>query len=673
MRTQSSSSGAALVRVLAWLPVGALTYHLKDTVLLRSGGYDLVAQLLHIERSADLSVWYKLALFRKEALLVGLLLPLSLFALVRWMSPRHGRVLVGTLGTVALVILYLELKTFWEVGTFLPFSILSGGIWQAGRQYGNDYMNIGSLVKFCILIGATFLFLWASARFDRIDRRWEGRPRRAVYLASVGLLVGLAGVTWLPQVPPNPYLSNVFVSSMNSFLGLSSEAATTREYEGRSPRQLLDQYRDLTRSPLPNAKSAYWAQAAGFDVLFFVLETAPAECLDLTASTGKFPNFEHLREHAFVGVRHFSTYPYTVRAVFSIYSSWYPSHSTHDFIEALTEVSRDLKAPGVIRSLADQGYSTAVFVPEVTENFDNDYARFKALGFQRQVVPKDADPLAETSPVAGDQRRSWRRTKDLQVLGLLESDLRRTIRSGHRYAYAFHPQYSHGPWPNASVHSTLDAICQEGRAIFQEEDRWMGRILQLLEGEGALDRTLVVVTGDHGFRTSTEYPEFLGGTLNDVSYRVPLLISAPGVLSSAVPIQWMTSHIDIAPSVLDLLGVSRERDLELGSPIWNPQLGGRTTFFYAQEYLGTDGFYSNGNIYMLKYIFGGVAAAKWTGKLEFAPSDLGKPDRALADTIRATLVRATSIQAGIARAMIPSSFDSAFSTAPRAGSQKGEN
>ena len=152
-------------------------------------------------------------------------------------------------------------------------------------------------------------------------------------------------------------------------------------------------------------------------------------------------------------------------------------------------------------------------------------------------------------------------------MDLFEADLRKTIRAKQRYAYAFHPQYSHGPWPNTQAHPDIDAICAEGRSMFREEDQWMGRIVRVLEAEGTLNKTLIVVTGDHGFRTNTEYPGFLGGTLDQITYRVPLVLSAPGVLGATSPISWITSHIDIAPSVLDLLGVERERGLELGSPI----------------------------------------------------------------------------------------------------------
>ena len=60
----------------------------------------------------------------------------------------------------------------------------------------------------------------------------------------------------------------------------------------------------------------------------------------------------------------------------------------------------------------------------------------------------------------------------------------------------------------------------------------------------------------------------------------------------------MTSHIDVTPSILDLLGISEGRGFELGSPLWDARLGQRATFFWANQYLGADGFQEKGEYYM---------------------------------------------------------------------------
>ncbi len=119
----------------------------------------------------------------------------------------------------------------------------------------------------------------------------------------------------------------------------------------------------------------------------------------------------------------------------------------------------------------------------------------------------------------------------------------------------------------------------------------MAEIVDNLERAGRLDKTLIVVVGDHGIRTQLEDPAFQVGMIQDYSFHVPLLLFAPTVLTSRRDIPWLTSHIDITPSLLDLLGVSTGREFEQGSPLWDERLVKRTTFFWGNHYLGSDGYY----------------------------------------------------------------------------------
>ena len=60
----------------------------------------------------------------------------------------------------------------------------------------------------------------------------------------------------------------------------------------------------------------------------------------------------------------------------------------------------------------------------------------------------------------------------------------------------------------------------------------------------------------------------------------------------------LTSHIDISPTLLDLLGVNRNKTLEQGLGLWDSGLKDRTTFFLGNWYFGADGFHENGEFKM---------------------------------------------------------------------------
>jgi len=97
-------------------------------------------------------------------------------------------------------------------------------------------------------------------------------------------------------------------------------------------------------------------------------------------------------------------------------------------------------------------------------------------------------------------------------------------------------------------------------------------------------------------------------------------IYAPKTLEAPLKINWLTSHIDIAPTLLDLLGVDRRRELEQGAAIWNSALAQRTTFFFARQTFGTDGYYSASRYFMWNQLSDTVSAS--AARLHFETKDV---------------------------------------------------
>ncbi len=157
------------------------------------------------------------------------------------------------------------------------------------------------------------------------------------------------------------------------------------------------------------------------------------------------------------------------------------------------------------------------------------------------------------------------------------------------------------------------------RRILAQEDSWLGEIVATLEHHHQLENTVIAIFGDHGIRTQHEDPKFIGGTLDDYSFHVPMRIYAPKTLSAPLRINWLTSHIDITPTLLDLLGVDRRRELEQGTPIWNPEVAKRTTFFLARQTFGTDGYYTGSRYFMWNQLSGTVSAS---ARLHFEVNDV---------------------------------------------------
>jgi hypothetical protein len=75
-----------------------------------------------------------------------------------------------------------------------------------------------------------------------------------------------------------------------------------------------------------------------------------------------------------------------------------------------------------------------------------------------------------------------------------------------------------------------------------------------------------------------------------------MLIYVPGALQHETIIDTPTSHIDISPTLLDLLGISAGRENEQGLPVYDPEIGQRRLFL-QMEMFGATGYYYGGNYY----------------------------------------------------------------------------
>ena len=86
-------------------------------------------------------------------------------------------------------------------------------------------------------------------------------------------------------------------------------------------------------------------------------------------------------------------------------------------------------------------------------------------------------------------------------------------------------------------------------------DRSVGKILAALEESGQADNTIIVFTSDHGEMVGDH--GILGKTvLYEESVKVPLLIHVPWLSDQQRMIGGNISHIDLVPTLLDLMGES---------------------------------------------------------------------------------------------------------------------
>ncbi len=93
-------------------------------------------------------------------------------------------------------------------------------------------------------------------------------------------------------------------------------------------------------------------------------------------------------------------------------------------------------------------------------------------------------------------------------------------------------------------------------------DRALGRVLEKLRQDGLLEDTVVVVTGDHGESLGEHGEKTHGVFVYDATVRVPLLFRFPRLLPRGRVYQGPVSSVDVAPTLLGLLGLPGGEETE---------------------------------------------------------------------------------------------------------------
>ena len=528
-----------------------------------------------------------LACYRMDILLLFGVVPTAL-ALIFFILPRSWQLpLLATACVFIEVIVYAEGRSLMLVGQFSALSLFISAIsWGSNGSAAHDYIPVSGVVKLALASAVVIASALIAHRLARGNFPTNSRLRRNVVVGYFAAVILLSGIGWVIPLPPTALTTSIASVLTKSFLGLDPVDGNTTGLQSLSMNELIGKYRQLAHAPTSDKNPTYWGHAKNMNVIFIVMETAPARYLDLTGDLSDDPNFARLREHAIVADRQQSTYPYTNRAHLSIFTSLYP-YAKKNF-----QAFPHQRLPGVISSLKDDGYQTAVYGHLWTG--ETDANMYKSIGFDNYVVPPGG---LDSGNVEWKQKIAI----DKGALQMLESDVAKWNSSGKKFAVAFLPNVGHGPWPDMSADGNRQTIPERGRALMKLQDSWLGELLQVLDKNNMMSDTVIVITGDHGVRDKVDDPSFNIGLIDEYSYHVPMMVYCPA-LPKRVDVPWITSHIDIAPTVLDLLGIDRGRTMEEGAPVWQDQLRDRTTFFLASHYMGADGYYEDQKFYMVKYL-----------------------------------------------------------------------
>lgn len=232
---------------------------------------------------------------------------------------------------------------------------------------------------------------------------------------------------------------------------------------------------------------------------------------------------------------------------------------------------------GLASVLAENGYETVSAVP-FEGSFWNRRATHRAYGYERSLFVEDFGPGEEIGWGLND--RAFLSQAVARLAELREPWCAYLLTLSLHHPFDGFPDHLKlldvGDWEGTPFGNYLHTM--------HHFDRALADFVATLDEAGLGDRTVLALWGDHdaGFEWRSEIAAAMGATHDAtgwyLSQRVPLLIRVPDIEAPPEALELPAGHVDVAPTLLALLGVDPApyaftgRNL-LGSPGTGPVVG----------------------------------------------------------------------------------------------------
>ena len=279
--------------------------------------------------------------------------------------------------------------------------------------------------------------------------------------------------------------------------------------------------------------------ATASNVLIVTIDTLRADRIGIYgAADVATPNIDALaRDGAWAPQATVHT-PLTRPSHISIFSGRYPAeHGIRDNVAP----TLDSGVPLLAEVFERQGLDTAAFVSSVVLTRQSGLARGFAHYSDRFEVGEDDARFLNTIQKRGDivtgEAIEWIRA-----------------RGGRRFFAWVHLYDPHDPYePPGRYAVEYAARPYDGEVAWSDE--LVGRLLAALRDAGIADRTLVVVTSDHGEGLGEHGEDVHGYFVYETTLRVPLVMRGPGI-QPGTALGVVARSVDLVPTIAELAGAA---------------------------------------------------------------------------------------------------------------------
>jgi lipoteichoic acid synthase len=416
---------------------------------------------------------------------------------------------------VALAALNIPLERVLGTPLTLPMLHAARGTLSDSIRHEASALNL-ALGAFVFAVGAALPKVWSSRRSP--NARW--------FLTGLALVA--LGLFARRHVDTHGLDRNVFLALARSAVPRVRADGDDGDWRGPlAPQDSVGALTDLR------------GIASGRNVLLVILESTAARYLQpYGAALDPMPHLTELAGRSIVFENAYAVYPESIKGLVAVLASRYPA------FDVSAERHAGVMSPSLASVLSAAGYRTALFHS----------GRFMYLGMAEELAASGFGELEDAGKIGGNAHSSFGIDEPAAVHRVLqwidEAPPTRRFLAAYLPIAGHHP-YSFSGRPVFPGSSDMDRY----RNALHEGDESLGVLLDGLRERGLADSTVIVVIGDHG-EAFAQHPGNIGHdlALYEENVRVPFLIHVPGIARPARRAPQVVSLLDLAPTVLDLLG-----------------------------------------------------------------------------------------------------------------------
>lgn len=277
----------------------------------------------------------------------------------------------------------------------------------------------------------------------------------------------------------------------------------------------------------PRANPSGQAPAAGCDVLLITLDTTRADRLGCYGyAKAQTPNLDALAQRGVRFDQAFCQVPITLPSHTVILTGTNPPENG---VRNNSGYALGPELPILSELFRQRSYQTGAFI--ASRVLDHRYGLARGFDLYADQIARHDRPANEVV----DDALAW-----------LESV------KGRRYFAWVHLYDPHTPYTAPDDYVARAASPYDAEVAFMDAE--IGRLLAGLRRHGTLDRTLIVVVGDHGESLGEHGFLWHSLLLYDSIMRVPLIFSLPGQLPAHAVRAGLVRTTDLMPTILALMG-----------------------------------------------------------------------------------------------------------------------